>query len=77
MALDWAGGPIEAEAIQNGSEVGEDSACEAHEGTKSTGLRVLKPGLEIVRALPYHQAAKPLKQLVSGDKAFIILQHVM
>ena len=53
-----------------------DSVCEAHERTKSAGLRVLEPLAEIACTLSHHQPPKPLKQLVSGGEAFIVLQHI-
>ena len=77
MAPDWAGGPIEAEPIQNGSQVRLDSACEAHERTKSASLRVLEPVAEIACTLSHHKTPKPLKQLVSGGEMFIVIQYVV
>ena len=77
MALDWAGGPIEAETIRNSSQVRLDSACEAHERTKSARLRVLEPLAEIACTLSNDKTPKPLKQLMSGGETFIVIQHLV
>src|SRR5438045_6841794 len=74
VALDCAGGPIELESIHDGGEVCLDSACEAHERTEPTGLRILQPIGEIVRALTHDQTSKALEQLVSGGEALVVIQ---
>jgi len=53
-----------------------DSACEAHERTKSASCRILEPLGEIVSVLGHEQTPKALEQLISGGEAFIVLQHV-
>ena len=78
VALDCAGGPIELESIHDGGEVCLDSACEAHERTEPTGLRILQPIGEIVRALTHDQTSKALEQLVKDwtESAYLTLEGV-